>query len=78
MYDELSIYVMVDEQGNVIRGMGGTNPRPEKEYHYFFVRDLITLENISKFKVVLNGFIPDLVLKDGEVLEEIKHAPEPI
>lgn len=77
MYDELIIYVTVDDQGNVTKGMGGTNPRPEKEYHYFFIRDLETLENISKFKVVLNGFVPDLVLKDGEILEEINHTPEP-
>lgn len=72
------IYVNVDNEGNVIKGSGGTSPVPELEYNFFFIRDQITLDNILKFKVVLNGFVPDLVLKDGEILEEINHTPEPV
>jgi hypothetical protein len=71
------IYVNVDNQGNVIKGSGGTSPVPEMEFHFFFIRDQLTLDNILKFKVILNGFVPDLVLRDGEVLEEILHTPVP-
>lgn len=77
MEPEIIIYVDVDEQGNVTTANGGTNPKLEKEYMYVFIRDKITLENIRKFKVVLNGFVPDLVLKDAEVLEEVIDTPEP-
>ncbi|WP_191556618.1 hypothetical protein [Metabacillus idriensis] len=66
------IYVNVDEQGNVIKGMGGTSPVPDAEYDFFFIRDKITLDNITKFKVVLNGFKPDLVLKEGETIQDIQ------
>lgn len=72
------IYVDVDEQGNVIASQGGTNAKPEREYDYFFIRDKLTLDNILKFKVVINGYKPDLVLKDGEVLETVTDTPEPI
>lgn len=66
------IYVNVDEEGNVVYGVGGTRPVPEAEYNFFFLRDQLTLDNITKFKVVLDGFKAELVLKEGEVLEEIK------
>lgn len=72
------IYVNVDAEGNVVYGTGGTDPVPDAEYNFFFIRDRITLDNITKFKVVINGFKPDLILKDGEVLEEILHTPEPL
>ncbi|WP_299090323.1 hypothetical protein [uncultured Metabacillus sp.] len=77
MEQEMIIYVDVDENGHVTSAVGGTNPKPEKEYAFFFIRDKITLENILKFRVVINGFKPDLVLKDGEVLEEVTDTPEP-
>ena len=77
MDQEIIIYVEVDDQGNVTNANGGTNPKPEREYMFFFIRDKITLENIRKFKVVLNGFVPELVLKDGEELEEVINTPEP-
>lgn len=65
------IFVNVDDQGNVIRAMGGTSPVPDAEYDFFFLRDKLTLDNITKFRVVMNGFKADLVLRDGEILEEI-------
>ncbi|MCM3651340.1 hypothetical protein [Metabacillus litoralis] len=77
METEMIIYVDVDEQGNVTYSQGGTNPKLEREYMYVFIRDQVTLDNIRKFKIVLNGFTPNLVLKDGEVLEEVINTPEP-
>ncbi|MDX8288828.1 hypothetical protein SLL00_03445 [Metabacillus indicus] len=68
--DQMYIYLNVDEEGNVTQSTGGSNPVPE--YDFFFIRDKQTLDNISKFRVVINGFKPDLVLKEGETLEEIK------
>ena len=52
--EEMIIYVDVDSLGNVTNSVGGTNPKPEREYMFFFIRDKITLDNILKFKVVLN------------------------
>lgn len=77
MNQEMFIYVNVDSEGNVVTGIGGTNPVPEAGHNFFFVRNRQTLENITKFKVVITDFKPDLVLKDGEVLEEIKTAEIP-
>ncbi|MRX54710.1 hypothetical protein GJU41_12070 [Bacillus idriensis] len=74
---KMFIYVNVDNEGNVTTGIGGTNPVPETEYNYFFIRDRQTLENITKFRVVINDFKPDLALKDGEILEEIKTSELP-
>lgn len=75
--EEIIIYVDVDEHGNVTYSQGGTNPKPEKEYKFFFIRDVQTLENILKFKVVIDGYTPKLVLKDGEVLDEVVDTPSP-
>lgn len=72
MNEPMYIYLNVDDNGHVTQATGGTNPLPE--YDFFFIRDRQTLDNITKFRVVINGFKPDLVLKEGEVLEEIKTA----
>ncbi|KKI91271.1 hypothetical protein WQ54_15725 [Bacillus sp. SA1-12] len=77
MEEEMRIYVNVDGTGNVVEGLGGTNPRPDKEYAFFFIRDKLILDNILKFKVVINGFKPDLILKDGERIEEVIDSPKP-
>lgn len=78
MEQEMLIYLDVDEQGNVTACQGGTNTVPEKEYDYFFIRDKLTLDNIRKFKVVINDYKPNLILKDGEVLEEVIDTPDSI
>ncbi|MFY0758724.1 hypothetical protein AB1K32_07575 [Metabacillus dongyingensis] len=65
------IFVNVDENGFVIEGTGGTSPKPV-DCDFFFVRDIQTLKNILKFRVVMNGFKSDLVLKEGETIQEIK------
>lgn len=72
MEEAFFVYVNVDDEGNVIQGVGGTRPVPEAEYDFFFLRNKLTLENITKYKVVLDGFKSDLILKDGEVPEEIQ------
>lgn len=77
MEQEMLIYVDVDEQGNIVSSQGGTNAKPEREYDYFFIRDKLTLDNILKYKVIINEYKPDLVLKDGEVLTEVIDTPEP-
>lgn len=65
------VYVNVDNQGNVIYGVGGTRPVPEAQYDFFFLKDKVTLDNITKFKVVMDGFKANLVLKEGETLQDI-------
>lgn len=71
------IYVTVDEEGNVTRGLGGISPLvPDYEYDFFFIRTLAVLENITKHRVVLNGFKADLVLKEGETLDSYKTLTE--
>ncbi|CRK80297.1 hypothetical protein [Neobacillus massiliamazoniensis] len=60
------IYVNVDVEGNITNAIAGERIIPDKEYDFFFLRDEITASNIMKFKVVLNGFKADLVLKEGE------------
>jgi hypothetical protein len=73
---QMYIYVDVDSEGYVVKGIGGTNPVPDAEYDFFFIRDKITADNLTKFRVVISNFSPDLVLRDGEVIEEATNTPE--
>jgi len=77
--DVTTVVVKVDEQGNIINSMSGTNIGLSVDNPVEF--DLIINKvpaqqafEIRKYKVAMDGFKPKLVLKDGETPPVI---PEP-
>lgn len=80
MYDVTNVVVRVDEQGNIINSMSGANIGLSVENSMEF--DLIINKvpaqqafEIRKYKVIMEGFRPKLVLRDGETPPVI---PEPV
>lgn len=79
MSDVTTVVVKVDEQGNIINSMSGTNIGLSADNPIEF--DLIINKvpaqqafEIRKYKVAMDGFKPKLILKDGETPPVI---PEP-
>ena len=79
MSDVTTIVVKVDEQGNIINSMSGTNIglSADNPIEYDLIINKVPSQQafeIRKYKVVMEGFKPKLVLKDGETPPVI---PEP-
>lgn len=58
----ISLYVNVNENGTIIESLSGSSVIPSKQYDFFFYVFEDVASNISKYKVVLNGMLPELVL----------------
>ncbi|QQO38686.1 hypothetical protein PP657_gp068 [Bacillus phage BCPST] len=79
MSDVTTVVVKVDEQGNIINSMSGTNIglSADNPIEYDLIINKVPSQQafeIRKYKVVMEGFKPKLVLKDGETPPVI---PEP-
>lgn len=79
MSDVTTVVVKVDEQGNIINSMSGTNIglSADNPIEYDLIINKVPAQQafeIRKYKVVMEGFKPKLVLKDGETPPVI---PEP-
>lgn len=79
MSDITNVFVRVDEQGNIINSISGPNIclLVENSTEYDLIINKVPAQQafeIRKYKVVMEGFKPKLVLKDGETPPVI---PEP-
>lgn len=79
MSDIMTVVVRVDEKGNIIDSAGGTNIglSVNSPVEYDLILNKVPVQQyfeIRKYKVVMEGFKPTLVLKDGETPPVI---PEP-
>lgn len=64
------IFVHVDSEGNVTDYYGGYNSVATDDFHYFFLTDDIkVLQQADKYRVIIENYIPKLILKDGFELE---------
>lgn len=75
----MTVVVRVDEKGNIIDSAGGTNIglSVNSPVEYDLILNKVPVQQyfeIRKYKVVMEGFKPTLVLKDGETPPVI---PEP-
>lgn len=60
------LYIHTDGEGNITQMLSGTSPVPTEGESgaFFFMISQGIMNNIHKFKVVMNGLSPQLVLKD--------------
>jgi hypothetical protein len=68
------MYVEVDEQGNIIDSLSGSNAVPLKKYQFFFLDTAfvdtqeyalnVISENLYKLKIEVRNFTPIFILKD--------------
>lgn len=79
MSNVTNVVVKVDEKGNIINSMSGTNIglSVDNSIEYDLIINKVPAEQafeIRKYKVAMDGFKPRLVLKDGETPPVIPEA----
>ena len=67
MNEQVRIYVNVDDQGNIKLDYSGKDIVMTEPYHYCFMKDEEVAQNIARYKVVVEGMVPQLVLKEEGV-----------
>lgn len=61
------VFFVVDEKGNVSGKKVGNQVVSVEQGFQFYVDDYVA-EQIDKFELIIDGFTPKLVLKEGETL----------
>lgn len=69
MLPDIQLFCNVDEEGNIIDAYYGENIIASEPYDFFFFVNVQTdaVPDITKYKVVIEGFKAQLVKKEGEV-----------
>jgi len=61
------VFFVIDKEGKVIRRIVGNQAVSVDAGFQFYVDDYVA-EQIDKFDLIIDGFTPKLVLKEGEIL----------
>ncbi|MEX3713659.1 hypothetical protein ABFV99_14795 [Cytobacillus horneckiae] len=65
----MQAFLNVDEQGNITNSYCGINIVAVESYDYFFIIEDYLVGQLDKLKVTIINGKPELVVKDGEVID---------
>jgi len=63
--DGYLVFVNTDDEGNIIEARMGISPVPNKKYTFFFYFEEEFTDDITEYRVEINGYETNLVKKDN-------------